>query len=293
MKILLTGKNGQTGWELQRTLSTLGEVAAPDRYDLDLVDPGAIAAAIGSMKPDIIVNAAAYTAVDRAEAEPEKARMINAIAPTLMAQEARKAGSAIIHYSTDYVFDGETLEIPYTEEAATAPLNVYGHTKLEGDMGVMASGAPYLILRTAWVYSAMARPNFLASVMNRARQGGEIRMVADQTGSPTWARVVAEATAQIISKLSGPKGVSFEGFEGVYNVACKGNVTRFQQARAIIKRMKLDAPVDVIPIKTAEYPLPARRPAHSALSVEKVEKTFGLCMPQWEQSLGLCMEEAR
>ena len=195
MRILLTGKNGQVGWELQRALAPLGEVTACDREQLDLSDISQIRAKIRELRPQLIVNAAAYTAVDRAESEPEIAMQINATAPAAMAEAAKEVGALLIHYSTDYVFDGTSRE-PYTEDHATNPLNVYGKTKLAGEEAIRSSDASYLIFRTSWVYGARGK-NFLLTILRLARERSELTIVNDQIGAPTWSRDIAEATAHV------------------------------------------------------------------------------------------------
>lgn len=199
-KILLTGSNGQVGWELQRTLATLGEVIALDRHGMDLVSPDSIRRTIREIKPSLIVNAAAYTAVDKAEFEPELAMAINGIVPGILAEEAKRLGDAVIHYSTDYVFDG-SKNTPYTEEGAPNPLNVYGKTKLAGEQAIQAVGTPHLIFRTSWVYGARGK-NFLLTILRLVRERDEIKVVNDQIGVPTWSRVIAQSTAHILTHVS-------------------------------------------------------------------------------------------
>ena len=218
-RILLTGKNGQVGWELQRTLAPLGEVVVLDRRQLDLSDPDQIRERVREISPDLIVNAAAYTAVDRAEAEPEPAMAVNGTAPGLLAEEAKRIGAAIIHYSTDYVFDGAKTT-PYTEEDAPNPLNVYGRTKLAGEQAVQAAGVPHLILRTSWVYG-MRGKNFLLTILRLAREREELKIVDDQIGAPTWSRTIAEATAQILTSGAWP----VSGASGIYHLTASGSTS--------------------------------------------------------------------
>lgn len=289
MKILLTGKNGQVGWELQRTLATLGEVVATDSREMDLADPDAIRKAIREIEPGLIVNAAAYTAVDRAEAEAELAMAINGTAPGIMAEEAKKLNAAIVHYSTDYVFDG-TKPSPYLEEDVPSPLNVYGQTKLAGERAVQAAGAPHLILRTSWVYGARGK-NFLLTMQRLAKERDELKIVADQTGAPTWSRLIAEATAQVLAQCFAPihhSPFTIDETTGIYHLTNAGRTSWFGFAQAILE----SAPVRLAPIATEDYPLPARRPPNSLLSNDKLRETFGIALPAWDEALRLCLAEA-
>ena len=285
-RIMLIGKNGQVGWELQRTLATLGRVVAFDRRQLDLSSPEQIRERVREIKPNLIVNAAAYTAVDKAEEEPEIAMAINGIAPGILAEEAKNLNAAIVHYSTDYVFDG-TKATPYTEQDETNPLNVYGKTKLEGEQAIQAVGAPHLILRTSWVYGFRGR-NFLLTILRLAREREELRIVNDQTGSPTWSRMIAEATAQILAQ--GDSILTEK--QGIYNLSAGGQTSWYGFTKIILThntetslRVK-----KLTPIPTSEYPTPARRPAYSVLSNEKLKKVFGLTMPDWDRALQLVLE---
>lgn len=285
-RIMLIGKNGQVGWELQRTLATLGRVVAFDRRQLDLSSPEQILERVREIKPNLIVNAAAYTAVDKAEEEPEIAMAINGIAPGILAEEAKNLNAAIVHYSTDYVFDG-TKATPYTEQDETNPLNVYGKTKLEGEQAIQAVGAPHLILRTSWVYGFRGR-NFLLTILRLAREREELRIVNDQTGSPTWSRMIAEATAQILAQ--GDSILTEK--QGIYNLSAGGQTSWYGFTKIILThntetslRVK-----KLTPIPTSEYPTPARRPAYSVLSNEKLKKVFGLTMPDWDRALQLVLE---
>jgi dTDP-4-dehydrorhamnose reductase len=287
MKILLTGKNGQVGWELQRTLATLGEVVAVDRQGMDLADPDSIRAAIRAIRPNLIVNAAAYTAVDKAESEPDLAMAINGIAPDIMAEEAKRLGAAMVHYSTDYVFDG-TKASPYTEDDIPNPINVYGKTKLAGEQAVQAAGIPHLIFRTSWVYGLRGR-NFLRTILRLANERDELKIVDDQIGAPTWSRMIAEATGQVLSQDSSPLTMK----SGIYNLTAAGRTSWHGFTRAILENLSghLQPLPHLVPITTPEYPLPAPRPPYSVLSSAKFIQTFGVALPAWDASLTLCMAE--
>jgi dTDP-4-dehydrorhamnose reductase len=293
MKILLTGVTGQVGWELQRTLMTVGEVIAVGREQIDLAQPDTIRRTIREVKPDLIVNAAAYTAVDKAESELELAMVINGIAPGAIAEEAKQVGAAIIHYSTDYVFDGSKATA-YTELDQPNPQNIYGKTKLAGEQAIASVGVPHLILRTSWVYGLRGK-NFLLTMLRLAQEREEIRVVDDQIGAPTWSRIIAEVTAQIISQS--PQHVSdfIASKSGIYNLTASGQTSWYGFAQAIladdIKQIrKLQR---LIAITTEEYPTTASRPAYSLLDSAKLSNTFGLVLPDWEKSLELVMAENR
>jgi dTDP-4-dehydrorhamnose reductase len=290
MKILVTGKNGQLGWELARTLMTLGDITVVGRGQMDMSSPDSVRGVVRAVRPDIIVNAAAYTAVDKAESEKDLAMEVNASAPGVLAEEAKKTGALLIHYSTDYVFDGGKTAGPYTEDDDVNPISQYGITKLEGERAVMASGARYLIFRSSWVYGGRGH-NFLLTMLRLARDRSEIKVVDDQTGSPTWCRAMAEATAQVTAMVTGRGGAVYDGARGIYNMTCGGEVTWRGFASAILE--KTDSTAKAIPITTADYPTPARRPAYSVLSTQKLEKTFGVAMPHWERALDLCIEDMR
>ncbi len=294
--ILLTGKNGQVGWELQRSLLPLGTIVALDRRGLDLADPKAIRDTVRAVRPHVIVNAAAYTQVDRAESEPDLAMAINGTAPEVLAEEAAALGALLIHYSTDYVFNGAKPG-PYTEEDTPNPLNAYGESKLAGEEAIRASGVPHLILRTSWVYGARGN-NFLRTILRLAREREELRVVDDQVGAPTWCRLVAEATGEILTQLCAPgifRPSPFADVSGLYHVAPAGKTTWCGFARAIVESAGelLPRTPQVTPIASAEHPSPAVRPSNSLLSTEKLEQTFGLRMPAWDALVGLCMEELR
>jgi len=281
-RIMLIGSHGQVGWELQRRLAPLGEVVPFTRQTLDLSDADQIRVRVREISPDLIVNAAAYTAVDRAEEEPKQAMAVNGLAPGILAEEAKRIGAAIIHYSTDYVFDG-TKTTPYTEEDITNPINEYGRTKLAGEKAIQAVGAPHLILRTSWVYGLRGK-NFLLTILRLARESEEISIVDDQIGAPTWSRTIAETSARILAV--GP--LSFEVASGIYHLTATGSTSWYGFAKAILA---LDPNPNeqvckhILPIQTASYPTPARRPAYSVLSNFKLESTFGLVIPDWKQGL--------
>lgn len=290
MKILLTGKDGQVGHELQRSLRGAGELVACDRAGMDLSDASRIRDVIRTVKPDLIVNPAAYTAVDRAETDIEAAYAINAQAPAVIAEEARKIGAVLIHYSTDYVFDG-AKPTPYTEDDAPHPLNVYGQTKLEGERAIQAAGGCHLILRATWVYG-MRRSNFLMTMLRLAHERDELRVVDDQCGAPTWSRTIAEATAGMVRKLGSPSAnrEAWEGHAGLYHLAAQGQTTWHGFAQAIFKHASISSKPRVIPIKSAAYPSPARRPANSVLSCSRFVSAFG-DLPDWRQALSDCLAE--
>lgn len=295
MKILLTGKNGQVGWELQRTLAPLGDVVAVDRQALDLTSPDAIRALIREVKPSLIVNPAAYTAVDKAESEPEIAMAVNGNAPAIMAEEAKRLGAAMVHFSTDYVFDGSKGS-PYTEEDAPCPINVYGRTKLAGEQAIQAAGIPHLILRTSWVYGSRGK-NFLLTILRLAGERDELKIVDDQIGAPTSSRMIAEATGQILAQCHSPIPHSpslITQNSGLYHLTAAGQTSWHGFTAAILEnRTRLTgAPAPRLsPIPTSAYPLPAPRPYYSVMSNDRLQRTFGVAMPAWQSGLNLCMEE--
>lgn len=291
MKILLTGTSGQVGWELKRTLMTVGNVISVNRYQLDLGNPDSIRTTIRDIKPDIIVNPGAYTAVDKAESEPDLAMNINGVAPGIMAEEAKGLNAAIIHYSTDYVFDGNK-NTPYQETDLTNPQNVYGKTKLAGEEAIKSVGVNYLIFRTSWVYGLRGK-NFLLTMQRLAKEKEEIRVVDDQVGAPTWSRMIAEITGQIIAQGQNNLSVFFANNGGIYNLSPSGKTSWYGFADAILKddfpnnERKLKR---LIPIPTSEYVTPASRPAFSLLDNQKLADTFGLKMPEWDQVLKLVLD---
>jgi dTDP-4-dehydrorhamnose reductase len=300
MKILLTGKTGQVGYELERSLQGLGEIIALDRSQMDLANLDQVRAVIRNVKPTLIINPAAYTAVDKAESEPELAMRINGEAPAVMAEEAKKLGAAMIHYSTDYVFDGRKSS-PYVETDPTNPINVYGATKLAGEQAIQAAGIPHLILRTSWVYG-MRGKNFLLTVLRLAQERDELRIVADQYGAPTWCRTIADTTALVLAKLEGfrfgNKDVkaeqsnvwdTWQQVSGIYHVAAQGQTSWYGFTKAILEHHSIVNKPVVTPILTQDYPLPAIRPGNSVLSGELLKNTF--CdLPNWMAVLRLCQD---
>ncbi len=290
-KILLTGKNGQVGWELQRTLAPLGQVVALDVDDLDLCNPDAIRQTVRSIGPDIIVNPAAYTAVDKAESEPGLAMAINGVAPGILAEEARKLGALLVHYSTDYIFDG-CKDGPYVETDEPNPLGVYGKTKLAGEQAIRASGADHLIFRTSWVYGARGK-NFLLTMLRLAKERNELRVVDDQIGAPTWCRSLGETTALALAQLYAPDANkdALKRVSGTYHVTSSGGVSWCGFTAEILRMAKAHPMPVLIPITTPEYPTPAARPMNSMLSNDKLVRTFGLAVGDWDSNLRLCLQE--
>jgi len=291
LKALVFGSTGQVGWELCRHLAGAVQIAALEYPAVDFRSPDSIREAVREARPTLIVNAAAYTAVDKAESEPELALAINATAPGVLAEEARRLGCILVHYSTDYVYDG-TKQGPYLESDAPNPLNVYGRTKLAGVEAIQAVGGDYLILRTSWVYGARGN-NLLLTMLRLAKERAELRIVDDQTGAPTSSESIAQATAEILSQVLPPAGVGLAGRSGIYNLTCAGETTWFGFAKAILERpdgVTGTAAPKLIPIKTSEFPRPANRPANSRLSCRRVEETFGVRMPHWEEALARVLE---
>jgi dTDP-4-dehydrorhamnose reductase len=283
-RILVTGAQGQVGFELARLLPAHGEVIALDRAGLDLGAPDAIVAAVRAASPDLIVNAGAYTAVDLAETQRDAAFAVNALAPQILAEEARRSGALLIHYSTDYVFDG-SARMPYREDAPVGPLNVYGESKLAGEQAIAAAGAQALTLRTSWVYGLRGR-NFLVTIRRLAAQRPELRIVADQTGTPNWAVALAAATAALVA-LGLP---ALRERAGLYHFSATGATTWHGFARAIVGNVA--API-VTPITTADFPTPARRPAYGVLDTSLFAATFGFGLPAWQDSLAACLADGR
>ena len=299
--ILLIGNNGQVGRELNRMLPQMGELKSLGREQLDLSNPDEIRRAIRTFRPNLIVNAAAYTAVDKAESDEALARAVNAEAPGVMAQEAKEIGALLVHYSTDYVFDGSKTS-PYSEEDPTNPQNVYGRTKLEGELAIQRSGASHLIFRTAWVYATEGR-NFLLTILRLATQREELKIVRDQIGAPTTSREIAKATTLVLSQIWANRGASPPAAEvsGIYHLTAAGQTSWFDFAEAILEHGRtIDAATawfaaatnnhpliirQVIPIPSSEYPTPARRPAYSVLSNERLHRTISVQLPDWQSQL--------
>jgi dTDP-4-dehydrorhamnose reductase len=284
MKVLLTGSTGQVGYELARSLQGVGEVVAVDRGEMDLSKLDQVREVIRRVQPQLIVNPAAYTAVDKAESEPELAFRINAEAPAVMAEEAKALGAALVHYSTDYVFDGSQAT-PRVEDDPLGPLNVYGASKLAGEQAIAAAGIPHLIFRTSWVYG-MRGKNFLLTMLRLAKERDELRVVADQHGAPTWSRTIADTTAQVLSQAHAGGREWWVQNSGIYHLSAQGQTTWHAFTEAIIAEAGLSC--NVLSITSAEYPTPARRPQYSVMSSERLMARF--CrLPDWKEALHLCM----
>ena len=294
MKILLLGKNGQVGWELQRSLAPLGEVTALDRHSTDFCgDLGNLTGlreTVQRVRPDVIVNAAAHTAVDKAESEPELARTINALAPGVLAQEAAKLGALLVHYSTDYVFDGSDSR-PWTEADTPAPLSVYGQTKLEGEQLIQAACPNHLIFRTSWVYAARGG-NFAKTMLRLAQERERLTVIDDQWGAPTGADLLADCTAHMLRHVQvRPQ----DG--GLYHLAAAGEATWFSYAKYVLEQVQQALPAleikakELLPIPTSAYPLPAPRPHNSRLDCRRLQERFGLVLPPWQQGVARMLQE--
>ena len=294
MKILLFGKNGQLGWELQRSLAPLGELVALDRHSAELCgDLGnlqGLAETMQRVRPDVIVNAAAHTAVDNAESEPELARMINALAPSVLAQEAHKLGAWLVHYSTDYVFDGSG-SAPWRETDVPSPLSVYGRTKLEGEQLIQAACARHLIFRTSWVYGARGG-NFAKTMLRLAQERESLSVIDDQFGAPTGAELLADVSAHAIRQvLQRPQSA------GVYHVAAAGETTWYKYAKhVLVQALRVDNAIKIIAnevkgVPTLAFPTAAQRPLNSRLDSGKLQTNFGLCLPPWQQGVDRILAE--
>jgi len=290
MDILLFGRNGQLGWELARCLAPLGEIEAIDKEDLDLADQQALKSYVLENRPQLIVNAAAFTNVDRAQSEEQVAHAINEHAPAILARVAQQLNAALIHFSTDYVFNGQKGE-PYTEQDQPDPLNVYGKSKLDGETAIIESGCAHLIFRTSWVYS-FRQPSFPIKVLEWARSQDQLRIVDDQHGSPTWARMLAEATALILAMGRADIPSWVQEKTGLFHLAGRGACSRQELASQTLdyyEKMTGDCLASILPAKSKEFPSPAVRPSNSALDCTKFKRTFGLQLPPWQISLQLAL----
>jgi dTDP-4-dehydrorhamnose reductase len=296
MKILLLGKNGQVGWELQRSLASLGEVLALDRHSThycgDLSKPEELAQTVLAYKPDFIVNAAAHTAVDKAESEPELARVLNTDAPAALAKAAAQVGAWLVHYSTDYVFDGSGTHARQEGEG-TGPLSVYGQTKLDGEKAIVASGCKYLIFRTSWVHAARGG-NFAKTILRLAQERECLTVINDQHGAPTGADLIADVTAHALRRVLNTQNISFSG---VYHLVASGETTWHEFASHVIKQAKAMKPelawkvVEIAPVPTNAFTTPAVRPLNSRLCTAKLQQAFGLVLPPWQQGLDRMLAE--
>ena len=287
LKILISGKTGQVAVELQKHLAGLGELIVLGRDVLDLSQPGQIRAQVRAHKPDLLIIAAAHTAVDQAENEPELAFAINAIAPGVFAEEAAALGIPLIHYSTDYVFDGRK-PAPYTEDDATNPLGVYGKSKLAGELAIAASGAQHLILRTSWVYSTHGK-NFLLTMQRLLQERSELRVVADQVGAPTWAGTIAQSTRALIERWQSGDAAAW----GTYHLTASGETSWFGFTQAIAGHLTAQgkACATLEPIPASAYPTPAARPQNSRLDCSRLAREWGVTQPDWEAALSACLAE--
>jgi dTDP-4-dehydrorhamnose reductase len=285
LKILLIGSKGQVGRELSRTLPTIGELCSLDRSMVDLRDSGQIRGAIRKIRPRLIVNAAAYTDVERAESERDTVYQVNAVAPAVMADEAQALGAAMVHYSTDYVFAGEE-QIPYIETDPPRPLNFYAETKLKGEQAVALAGVPHLVLRVSWVFGAADR-GFVPSILRRALNSETMRVVDDQIGVPTWSRRIANVTTAVLQHLvaSGPIQVTMARVSGVYHCASSGSTTRADFAERVLALAGIDVPRLLARVPTSAYPASAIRPPYSVLDSSRLKNVFGIVMPSWYDDL--------
>jgi dTDP-4-dehydrorhamnose reductase len=288
--ILVTGVNGQVGFELARSLQGLGRVVAVDRSVVDLSNPDQIRAVVRETRPDLIVNPAAYTAVDKAEAEFDLAMRINGVAPGILAEEAKKLGAALIHYSTDYVFNGEK-QGAYVEDDPTDPQNAYGRTKLAGEQAIAATGVDHLVFRTSWVYGGRGK-NFLLTMLRLGAERPELKVVADQFGAPTWSNTIATLTAHVVAQAfsADDRAAWWSAHSGVYNLTAADSTSWHGFATSIFELAGLDTRPNVLPIPASDYPTPATRPSNSRMSNEKLAQVFGLRAPHWKDALRLCLE---
>ncbi|GAB3483186.1 dTDP-4-dehydrorhamnose reductase [Polaromonas eurypsychrophila] len=298
MKILLLGKNGQVGWELQRSLAPLGELIALDRHSSqfcgDLTNLAGLAATVRAIRPDVIVNAAAYTAVDKAESEPELASTINAHAPEVLAREAAQIGAWLVHYSTDYVFDGGG-SAPWVESDPTGPLSAYGSSKLEGERLIAQGCTRHLIFRTSWVYAARGG-NFAKTMLRLAQERERLTVINDQMGAPSGADLLADTTAQVIRQVR-LRDAQSESIAGIYHLVASGETTWFEYAKHVLGQAKLLQPAiqmkatEILPVPTSAFPTPAKRPHNSRLNTNKLQRTFGLTMPHWQAGVNRMLAE--
>lgn len=307
LRIVLIGRTGQVGRALTGQLERMGELTALDREQLDLTKPEEIRQALRAMRPELIVNAAAYTAVDRAESEEALARAVNALAPAILAEEAKRLGALLVHYSTDYVFDGASRR-PYEETDPTSPLGVYGRTKLEGELAIQQADARYLIFRTAWVYAREGR-NFLLTILRLATEREELRVVRDQTGAPTSSEEIAAATVKVLMQVYGPvRGWDWLGIKGLYHMTAGGETNWYEFANRILELASAAPPAGawfesatrnrplitrrIVPITTEEYPTAAQRPAYSVLCNRRLNQEFGVKLADWESELRAVFSDA-
>lgn len=297
-KILLLGKGGQVGWELQRSLSTLGELIALDQssthYCGDFSNLTGLAETVRAVRPDVIVNAAAHTAVDKAESEPELARTLNALAPQVLATEAEKLGAWLVHYSTDYVFDGSG-DTPWLESDTPSPLSVYGATKLEGEQLIAAANPRHLIFRTSWVYAARGG-NFAKTMLRLAQERDKLTVINDQIGAPTGADLLADVTAHVIRQFT-QAPTSADTLAGIYHLVASGQTNWFEYAKHVLAQAQLVQPAiqikakQVDPVPTSAFPTPAKRPHNSRLNTNKLQATFGLTLPPWQAGVNRMLAE--
>lgn len=287
MRILISGQHGQVSTELQHHLKTLGELVVPGRAEFDLTDPQQLRQQVRRVRPDLIINAAAYTAVDQAENESQVAFAINATAPGILAEEAAQLGIALIHYSTDYVFDGNK-STPYNEDDAPNPLGVYGQSKLAGEQAITAVQGQHLILRTSWVYSNHGR-NFLLTMQRLLQEKPELRVVADQIGAPTWAGTIAQSTRALIERWQAGQ----PGAWGTYHLTAQGETSWFGFAQAIGDALRAQgkACANLLPIPSSDYPTPATRPLNSRLDGQRLQREWGVSQPDWQTALHECLAE--
>ena len=295
MKILLLGKNGQVGWELQRSLQPLGELIALDRNSSplcgDLLQPAALAEAVRAVAPDVIVNAAAYTAVDKAESDVDAARTINAEAVGVLAREAKALGAWLVHYSTDYVFDGSGT-VPWQESDATGPLSVYGQTKLQGEQAIAESGAKHLVFRTSWVYAARGG-NFAKTMLRLAQERDKLAVIDDQWGAPTGAELIADVTAHALRTAMAAE----QNLTGIYHLVASGETTWNRYARFVLAQARQINPAlgitarEVQAVATSAFPTPAKRPNNSRLNTQKLQQSFGLTLPDWQTGVQRMLQE--